>query len=227
MTLININPEMPNYIALSTDIDGGKIDGVHPGGIVYVTDLQQLYIADDDMDLVEYIYPIVREVTGTVTTVGVEFTRPANITAYDIGDAVTNSASTTIPMEFANLVGVTGGNGIIKTVRLETDQKSITPRIRVHLFSDKTSLTVSADNAAWKDVYADSAKRLGYIDLAAMVTGADAAASNVSYSFSSALSFPVHAITGSRSIYAVLETLDAFTPTSEEKFYLYISLQNS
>jgi hypothetical protein len=85
---------------------------------------------------------------------------------------VSDSTSATTIQAMANIARVASGTGYIVKARLSTDLKSITPRIRVHLFS-ASNPTVVADNVQWKDLYADVSKRLGYFDLPAMTTGAD------------------------------------------------------
>ena len=72
--------------------------------------------------------------------------------------------------DVANFARVSGGSGYIVGAMLHTDKKSIVPRFRVHLFN-ATGATVSADNAAFKDVYADISKRIGFFDLFSMITG--------------------------------------------------------
>lgn len=156
-------------------------------------------------------------VRGKNVSVSVEFTRPANATAYTAGDVVSNDAATTVPMNFASFARVTGGAGYIVGARLITDKKSITPRIRVHLFN-AADPTLAADNVAWKELYAEEAKRIGQFDLPAMTTGTDATGSTMSRAEDLTLRLPFIAV--SRSVYAVLEALDGFTPASGEKFTL-------
>lgn len=168
----------------------------------------------------------VGEVGGRLTTVSVELTRPSDTTPYGVNDVVSNSASATTPMEFANIARSTDAlSGYIVKARLSTDKKSITPRIRVHLFN-AANPTLAADNVNWKELYADADKRLGYFDLPAMTTAADASSSDMSRTFDLNLRIAVVAA-ANRSLYAVLETLDAFTPASGEKFRLTLVMDNN
>lgn len=169
-------------------------------------------------------------VSGTVTAAGAAggsfsatFTRPADTTAYTAGDVVSNSTSSTTMMTFSNVVSANGKGGYITGARLHTDKKSITPRIRVHLYSDNTA-TVSADNAAHQYRFADISKRLGYFDLPAMTTPADTTNSteSVGQDFTQRVRFQCGA--SSRTVYAVLEALDAFTPASGENFTLVLNI---
>jgi len=155
------------------------------------------------------------EVGGNLVMISTEFTRPADTTAYAANDVVSDSTSATTMEALAGAARVSGGSGYIVGIRIATDKKSIVPRIRLHLFNTNGA-TLAADNAAWKDLYADSAKRVGYWDLPAMITGADSTNSDNSRSIDLACRIPFTcAVT---SLYYVTETLDAFTPASGQKF---------
>lgn len=159
------------------------------------------------------------EVGGNLARISVEFTRPADTTAYTAGDVVSNSTSATTLMTLTNALRVAGGSGYIVRASLTTDKKSITPRFRVHLFN-ASNPTVAADNVAHKELYADASKRLGYFDLPAMTTATDTTSSDMSRAMDNTLRHAIVAAAGSRDIYAMLEALDAFTPASGEKFTL-------
>jgi hypothetical protein len=165
------------------------------------------------------------EVGGKLTFVALEFTRPNDSTPYSANDVVSNSTSATTIQAMADIARVASGTGYIVKARLSTDKKSITPRIRVHLFN-ATGANVAADNAQWIDKYADAAKRLGYFDLPAMTTGADTSNSDMSRTFDLTLRIPVVAA-ANRSIYWVLEALDAFTPAALQKFTLELTMDNN
>lgn len=160
------------------------------------------------------------QVSGNLVTIAREFTRPANTTAYTAGDAVGDSTSALTMQELANAARVSGGSGYIVGVRLATDKKSITPRIRVHFFS-ANGATLANDNEAWKDLYADSSKRVGYVDLPAMTTGTDTTNSDMSRSLDLTVRVPY--VCNATSLYYVLEALDAFTPASGQKFNLTVT----
>lgn len=166
------------------------------------------------------------QVTGSLNTVSTEMTRPADTTAYTSGDVVSNATSGNALIVMTDLARITGGTGYIVGARLSTDKKSITPRFRVHLFN-ASNLTFSVDNVAYKEVYADSSKRLGYFDLGAMTTATDTTNSDMSRSMDMALRIPYKAATGTKSIYALLEALDGFTPASGEKFTLTLYADNN
>jgi len=163
--------------------------------------------------------PHIGEVGGNLLRTSTEFTRPADTTGYSINDVVSNNTGTTTPIALANAVRVNGGTGYVVRASITTDKKSIVPQFRVHLYNANDA-TLSADNANWQDKYADAGKRLGYFDLPAMNTGADTTNSDMSRTQDSTLRHAIKAAANTTTIYAVLETLTAFTPASGQKFTL-------
>ena len=103
------------------------------------------------------------EVGGNGAMISTAFTRPADTTAYAAGDAVGDSTSALTMQALANATRVSGGSGYIVGIRITTDKKSITPRLRVH-FWNTNGATLSNDNAAYQSRYADSSKKVGYWD---------------------------------------------------------------
>lgn len=164
------------------------------------------------------------EVGGRTVSVSGVFTRPADTTAYTAGDCVSNSTDATTPVTLTRFARVNGQSGYIVGARLSTNKKSITPRIRVHLFN-ASDATLAVDNAAWKDLYADVSKRIGYFDLPAMSTGADATNSDMSRSLDFTIRVPFKCSANTTSIWYVLEALDAFTPASGQSFTLTLSAE--
>lgn len=167
----------------------------------------------------------VGEIGGNLTRVSAELTRPADTTAYAANDVVADSTSAPTLLSLTNAMRVSGGSGYVVRVALTTDKKSITPRFRIHFFN-ASNPTIANDNAQHKELYADTGKRLGYVDLSAMTTAADSSGSDTSRAFDSTVRLPIVA-SGSRTIYALLETLDSFTPASGEKFTLTVFVDNN
>lgn len=153
------------------------------------------------------------EMGGNLTMISTQFTRPSDTTAYAAGDAVGDSTSALTMQALANAARVSGGSGYITGIRINTDKKSITPRFRIHLYNTNGA-TLSNDNAAWQDRYADNSKYVGCWDLPAMRTGADSTNSTNSYSEDMSVRIPFTC--AATSLYYVLETLDAFTPASAQ-----------
>lgn len=158
---------------------------------------------------------------GSMVEVVKEFTRPADTTAYTAGDMVSDSTIATTMQVLPNVARVNGGSGYITGMRLITDKKSITPRFRVRLFHT-AGAGLAIDNDPYKSLYADIAKRVGYVDLPAMSTPADATNSTQSESQDLGLRVPFVCDGGSRDLLYALEALDAFTPASGQKFSLKI-----
>lgn len=162
---------------------------------------------------------------GNKSEVSVEITRPANATAYIANDVVSGTTTATIPSTFA--ISTTaklqqrglGLGGYIVGARLKTDQESNTARFRVHLWNANTP-TLPADNAAFNRLYADNAKCIGSFSLAAMTSPASVAGASDSAIEDFTLRIPFVGAADDPNIYATLETLDGFTPTSGQKFTL-------
>jgi hypothetical protein len=155
---------------------------------------------------------------AVLARVGAELIRPSNTTAYDAGDAV--GALTELPG-----CGSANGDGWVVGALLVTDKKSVTPRFRVHLYN-ASSPTLAADNAPFKQLYADAAKRVGSFDLPAMTTPADSTNSDLSRAQDDGLL--EHAfVCGelSTSLWFALECLDALTPAASQKFTLTLFCQ--
>lgn len=161
----------------------------------------------------------VGEVGGHITIVSAEFTRAGNTTGYHANDYVSPSGGALVELP---LIGrADGETGYIVGARLSTDTKSLTPRFRVHLFN-ASNPTLAVDGANWLEKYADKTKRVGYFDLSAMATAADTTNSDMSRAYDFTLRIPFSCGVGSRSLWYGLETLDAFTPASGEKFSLML-----
>jgi hypothetical protein len=158
------------------------------------------------------------EVGGKGLSVSASFTRPADTTAYAVGDVVSNSTSATTLMSFA-IARVNAGTGYITGARIAISQKSVTPRFRVHLFNTSNP-TVAADNSPNKELFADESKVVGIFDLPAIVTPTDATNSTISRAFDYTIRLPFKCAAGSNLIYAYIETLDAYTPASAGTYTL-------
>jgi len=158
-------------------------------------------------------------VGGMLVMQSKEFARPNDATPYSANDVVSNSTVTTTLLEFDEAGRAAGFDGYITGARISTNKKSITPRFRVHLF-DNSNPNMAADNAQFKEVYADVLHRVAYFDLPNMVTAADTANSDASRAWDFTLRVPYVTAAGETSIYAALETLDIFTPASGQLFTL-------
>lgn len=164
------------------------------------------------------------EVGGNLSYIGVEFTRPANTTAYTALDVVSDSVTNPSAINFTPLARVASGTGYIVKALLFTDQKTCTARFRLHLFH--TSPTPIIDNTPYLLLYTNRTIKIGSIDFVACATedptsstGASSAVFDCRIPYKCADSF--------RNIYGVLETLDAFTPASAQKFHIELTSDNN
>jgi len=136
-------------------------------------------------------------------------TRPNDTTAYAANDIV--GAAPAANMIFGNMSNETGGCFLITGVRLRIDVASIPSGMdgfRLHLYNEAP--TAIADNAAYNLSSGDRSKYLGYITIGAPVDFGDTLfAQDDNINFSGKLA------SGSTTIYGVLETLGAYTPSAE------------
>jgi len=163
------------------------------------------------------------ETGGRTVVSSVEITRATpDATAYAANDAVTPAAGGL--SEITNVARIAGGSGYITQIRVSTNKKSITPRLRLHFFN-ASNPTISADNLPWQDKYADAAKRVTYVDLPAMVTAADTTNSDMSRTMDATVRVPFKCADATTSIFIAIETLDAFTPDAGQKFTIKLNTE--
>jgi hypothetical protein len=151
-----------------------------------------------------------------------EFTRPADTTAYAVGDLVGNATSGATPLTVIGCADENGGSGYIVRAALITDLKSITPSFRVHVYN--AAPTQSQDNAAFRALYADVSKRVGDFTLGPLSTPADTTNSTLSQAVDVNLRIPFKCAADSSNLLFLFETLAAFTPASGQKFTLQLAV---
>jgi hypothetical protein len=147
----------------------------------------------------------------------VDFTRPADTTAYASGDLVANSATagSVTPMQFI-LPSQRGGHIHLHRVRLRKSDASVTnASFRVHFFTSSPVFT-NGDNGAFVADNPDD--YLGSIDVStALAFASDAAGWGGSLTDSVAI---VGDFEAGATIYAAIEARGAYTPASAEVFTL-------
>ena len=163
--------------------------------------------------------------TGRLAVVSAEFTRPADTTAYAIGDVVGNSTSAATPLSIAGCARVNAGSGYIVRAAFIADQKSITPSFRVHVFN--AAPTQSNDNAAHRALYVDVSKRVGEFIIGPMTTPTDTTNSTLSRAVDMNLRIPFVCASGSTTLYFIFEALSAFTPANAGKFTLQLAIDQN
>lgn len=158
--------------------------------------------------------------------VGVEITRPNDTTAYAAKDVISTSNTSGTLITFTNLSRANGSSGVIVRARLMTTQATNVSQYRLHLFH--TAPTPINDNSPYLVQYTNANNRIGMIDFAAMTT--EDASSNAAMTMrpSSDGAYPSPNLWFStdpldRNVYGMLETLSAFTPAANQKFYIELS----
>lgn len=150
-------------------------------------------------------------VRGDATAVSATFTRTADTEAYAALDVV--GAAVTADIDFANVASANGSVCLIVGARLEIDIAAIPSGMdgfRLHLYN--AAPTAIADNAAFDLPSGDRAKYLGYITLNAPVDLGATLWSNTD------LAFAIKCGAATTTIYGMLQTLGAYTPSSADVF---------
>lgn len=164
-------------------------------------------------------------VAGQTITVGVDLTRPADVLAYTALDVVSNSTTAGAVLNLTNLARKANGSGYITKIRLLTNQSSNTARFRLHLFELTPNVsTIRNDNVPFTQLYANRDKAIGIVDMPAMGTEAIGSDSARTMNADVRLAF---AGTADANIYAILQTLDAFTPVSQQQFYIEVTAEQN
>ena len=156
-------------------------------------------------------------VHGHGALVGVDFTRPADTTAYAAKDVV--GPAVTANLTFANVARVNGGSGIITKARVVTSQSANVASYRLYLYH--TAPVAIADNSPFPLLLANRANRVGFIDIGPMATegaGSDCAAAQNNWD---RMTFKCAA--GSRTLYGILVTQTVFTPANAQTYYVELT----
>ena len=151
------------------------------------------------------------KVAGDLISRIVTFARPANVTPYNANDAVNNGFA----LEFTNAGAIQEGTGYITKALLRTNVAANTQQMRLHLFKNDPA-PIPADNDPyllewfWADFY------IGFIDFPPLST--EGAGSDSAGAMLDGIRLAYNCEVGQTSIYGVLETKSAFTPTSGQEF---------
>lgn len=154
----------------------------------------------------------------SLKTSTVEITRPSNTTAYAALDAVSSSSTAPTNLSFTYVTSVNGSNGYVTGAVLRTDQSTNTARFKLHLFTG--TVTAVNDNAAHTALYANKSNYVGSITFDALAT--EGSGSDCAVSLNTTVRLPFKFPSGT-TLYGLLETLDAFTPASGQKFFIRLT----
>lgn len=166
---------------------------------------------------------------GGLLTVSASFARPADTTAYAVGDLVANSttAGSVAPAELVGVARAAGEAFRIERVRLRKSGPSMTnAAFRVHLFRIAPVVSVG-DNAAFNTSgalgLANIDGHIGYVDVT-MDLAATIGARGVGVpTTGSGITAEAAGASGHEtSLWALIEARGAYTPVSGETFYVTI-----
>ena len=142
-------------------------------------------------------------------TVSASQTRPNNTTAYDALDVVGQDPAAN--MAFSNVIADEGGAFVIFGARLRIDVAAIPAGMssyRLHLYN--AAPTAIVDNAAYNLPSGDRAKYLGYVEISGVLDIGDTL-----WAQATGVNFVDKLDAGSTSLYGILQTVSAFTPTAQ------------
>lgn len=159
-------------------------------------------------------------------TISDTIVRPANTTAYASGDAVSD-VTTNDPHTFTipDKALITPGpvTGAIDSLIILTDKASAAPTLELYLFA--TTITETADNAAWSLSDTDMLNLIGIIDIAS-TDWKDGAACAVASKSNTGIAFTLKN-DGASTPYAIigqLVTRAVYTPASDEEITIKLVL---
>lgn len=161
------------------------------------------------------------QVGGTTEIEKGSFTRPSNTTAYSVNDIVSDNFMQVIKPS----ARITKGTGYITGFKLVTN-KIITAKFRIHFGKSSTFFATLTDNVVNNPTYSEltNPNYLGYVDLPALSSGGN---TTTSYVMDNTQRFPYASVDANIELYFVLETLDAFTPDSNQQFTLSIATEQN
>ena len=134
--------------------------------------------------------------------------RPNNATAYDINDVV--GTDTPNNFVFLNVLATPGQRFIITSVTLEIDVNAVPSGMGgFKLWLYDTNPAIIADHAAYNLPAADRGKCLGHIPIATPIDAGDTL-----WSQNDNVNFNGKLADGSTSLYGIMPTDNAFTPSA-------------
>lgn len=153
-------------------------------------------------------------------TMGVTITGPAGVAAYAAGDVVSNGSVITLANCARGATSPIGLSGYIVRAVLITDNPACVSHFRLHLYNVAPSGI--ADNAPLTFLYADRGNYVGMIDFAPMIS--EGVGSTAAYAANSTVRQAYNCAAAGTSLFALLETVDGFTPTASENYFLSITV---
>ncbi|MDE4913448.1 hypothetical protein PQI07_22470 [Methylobacterium sp. 092160098-2] len=145
---------------------------------------------------------------------GAPITRPANTTAYAVGQLVANDtvAANVAPIPIA-ICRASGDVGLLKGLRVEKSSPNITnASFRIHLFRIAPTMT-NGDGGVYLPANGRASAEIGYFDVTMDLAYGDGAKGTVAISERGYTCPPTAA-----NLYALIEARGAYTPVSGEVF---------
>lgn len=144
------------------------------------------------------------------------FTRPANTTAYAVGDLIANNATagSVTPITLA-VARANDKTGMVRRLRLKTTDTGFAGQtVRAHLYQDSPTVT-NGDNGAWLSI---ASGYLGYADIALDRVFSDSIMGLGVPAVGGEFNFAPHS--GTENIFALLESRAVATPQSASTWTL-------
>lgn len=154
----------------------------------------------------------------TATPVASAFARPADTTAYAVGDLVSNSTTAASCTYIAIPASrVAAGSGLIRRVMIRSSSQTLTnASYRVHLYNAQPATVAVGDNAAITLI--DANKYLGSVDVTISQAFGSGTTGSVGYGIPSQdIAFK---LASGVNVYALLEARAARTPDASEQFVI-------
>jgi hypothetical protein len=212
-------------IDTNTTITGGATEAKQDTIIGYIDGLEALLTSIKNTDGIKKITDPLPSGTNqlgkfgyTLKRINTSFTRPADTTAYTIGDAISNS--TTTPTVFQldlSTIGAVNGQAVeIRKAAVVSSAKQATLPL-INIFLSPTTFTATNDNSALDidDTTMESAGCWLNCDL----QNSTASNSRVAKEIANA---PMVLASNDTKIYGTLQAANAYTPVSGEKFTILL-----
>lgn len=158
--------------------------------------------------------------SGTPAKLTYELTRPSDIIGYTIGDAINSSVATPVAITLTNASIANNGGGFAFLLKVESNMTTLAGATLRYWFYNTVPSALVGDNVAFINSYANASKRCFYVDVTfdTLLAGSDTVIGSVE------LSKEYVTALADKNIYALIQTLSAFTPTSGGKIYSALSV---
>jgi len=222
------------YTQVAPDSTGDKIDTSELTVGAHTVNRQRVVLADDstaagfakvqNSEPGSSDYGVTARIAGTANVaqlpevVSANFTRPANTTAYASADLVANNTTAGSVTPLSWTVGRSSpGRCWITAARLKKSNTSTTnASFRLHLFTSSPTVT-NGDNGVFT---LNEQNHIGTIDLTALFAFSDSA-----LAYGAANYGPIAVdLSGSQTLYGLLEARAAYTPGSSEVFTVNLTV---